>query len=192
MPVFEFSLALSGVDPEDDTLEDRLYEAGCDDALVSVVKGRVVLDFTRDAKNFIHAVVSACKDVRAVGAEVVRIEPDSFATISDIAERTGLSRQAISLFVQGKRGPGDFPPPAMRVTTDSPMWNWTDVARWCWRHEKIDSPSMVVNASITEALNLVLDYRVAVVDDGCRSRRAMRAAIFESEHVPEFQGRYTV
>ena len=94
---------------EADDFEDRFFEAGCDDASISVVKGTVVLSFSRGAKNFLHALVSAIKDVRAAGVMIVRVEPDTFVSMSDIAERIGMTRQAVSLLIQGERGPGGFP-----------------------------------------------------------------------------------
>ncbi|NQV56373.1 MAG: hypothetical protein HQ503_10985 [Rhodospirillales bacterium] len=153
MPQFEFSLIVSGVDPEEDAFEDRFYEAGCDDALVSIVKGLVVLDFTRQEKNFVHAVDSAIKDVESTGAKVVRLEPDPFVTLSDIANRTSLSKQLISLYVQGKRGPKDFPLPSLRVSSDSPLWEWLSVARWLRKNQKIDDSMDVVHAALLNKFN---------------------------------------
>jgi len=100
-------LDASGLDTTSDALEDGLYEAGCDDATVSVVRGRILLDFDREAKNLVHAIASAVADVERAGARIERIEPDALVTVSDIAERAGLSRQAVSLFARGERGQGD-------------------------------------------------------------------------------------
>lgn len=76
MQKFEFVVVAQGLDTEAADFEDRFFEAGCDDALVSVVAGSIVLDFTREGENFAQAVASAIRDVRAAGAEVVRVEPD--------------------------------------------------------------------------------------------------------------------
>jgi transcriptional regulator with XRE-family HTH domain len=166
MPKFEFTLVITGIDPNDDAFEDRLYEAGCDDALVSVVKGAVVLDFVREAKNFTHAVASAILDARKAGADVVRIGPDSYATLSDIAERTGLTRQAVSLLIQGKRGPGGFPPPAARVDSDSPLWDWYTVALWLCRHRKLEDHKLLVQAALTRELNGILEIKREPITGG--------------------------
>lgn len=157
MPQFEFSLVLSGIDPDEAAFEDRFYEAGCDDALVSVVKGCVVLDFTREAKNFAHAIGSAIEEVRKCGASVVRIEPDSYATLGDMAERAGMTRQAMSLIVQGKRGPGNFPTPVARVSSESPLWDWLLVSRWLCRNDRLPGRRAVVQAALTRELNLMLE-----------------------------------
>jgi len=159
MPKFEFSLVVSNIAAMDDAFEDRLHEAGCDDALLSIIKGSVVLDFTRNAKNFVHAVASAVRDVQKTGAEILRIEPDPYVTISDIADRACLSKQIISLYALGKRGPGDFPPPVVRVNTESPLWDWLIVSRWLFRNRKLDDRKTVVYAALTREFNSILESR---------------------------------
>ncbi|MGE0119937.1 MAG: hypothetical protein AB7S71_24445 [Dongiaceae bacterium] len=153
---FEFAIVAEGLDPDADDFEDRLFDAGCSDALVSVIKGSIVLDFTREGKNFAHAVTSAIRDVKAAGAEVVRIEPDTYVNLSDIAARTGLTRQAVSLLIQGERGPGGFPPPIVRVTTDSPLWDWLSVARWMVRHGRLADSNVLTEAAMIRELNGIL------------------------------------
>lgn len=157
MTEFDFTLVVAGLDSDDDRLEDRLYEAGCDDALISVIKDSVVLDFTRAAKNFVHALATAISDVRRAGGRVVRVEPDNCVNLSDIAERAGLTRQAVSLLVQGKRGPGNFPAPAVRISTDSPLWDWHGVARWLLRANKLRDREAVIQAALTREANIILE-----------------------------------
>ena len=176
MRSFEFTIIAHGVDTSDDLFVDRFFEAGCDDALVTVIKGTVALDFTREAKNFSHAVTSAIRDVRAAGARVVRIEPDPYVSISDIAERTGLTRQAISLFASGQRGPGDFPAPRLRVTTDSPLWDWLSVARWLRDHEKHLDREALVAAAISRAINAELQGEDGDAERPKRLSRLLAAA----------------
>ena len=54
-------------------------------------------EFGREARNFVHAVVSAVFDVMRTGAKIERIEPDYLVSLSEIAKRSGLSRSAVSL-----------------------------------------------------------------------------------------------
>ncbi|MBA4010764.1 MAG: hypothetical protein C0481_02755 [Phenylobacterium sp.] len=159
MRKFELTIIASGLDPEADDFEDRLYEAGCDDATVSVQKGLIILEFTRDERNFVHALVSAIENVRAAGAAVERIEPDHLVSLSDIARRAGLSRAAVSLYVKGERA-SDFPAPVARVTTDSPLWDWVDVSRWMYRHEKLDLEAVLTAKTVREANMVVLNRNV--------------------------------
>lgn len=69
-----FTLRVSGIDPTGD-YEDRLHDAGCDDALVAVVGGTVYLDFDRDAASFDAAVRSAQQDVERAGGRVEAVMP---------------------------------------------------------------------------------------------------------------------
>ena len=96
---------------------------------------------------------SAIKDVESTGAKVVRLEPDPFVTISDIANRASLSKQLISLYVQGKRGHKDFPLPSLRISSGSPLWDWLSVARWLRKYQKIDSSRDVVHAALLKNFN---------------------------------------
>lgn len=73
MPRYSFTIEVGGVDPTESRYEDALYEAGCDDALVAVIDGRVVLDFDREGMSYDRAVASAIQDVERAGARVVDI-----------------------------------------------------------------------------------------------------------------------
>lgn len=154
MKTHSFTLVVAGLDPDADDFEDRFFEAGCDDATISVFKGSILLDFEREAKSFLHAVASAIGNVGKAGATVVRIEPDHLVSLSDIAERTGLTRAAVSLFSQGKRG-RDFPPPVARITADTPLWDWEEVARWLYRHARRPEPDRgrIIEARVVKTIN---------------------------------------
>ena len=67
-----FTLEVAGIDIGAN-YEDRLYEAGCSDALPAVVNGTLFLDFDRDAQSFSDAVKSAQQDVESAGGKVVRV-----------------------------------------------------------------------------------------------------------------------
>ena len=69
-----FTLRVSGIEIAGN-YEDRLYEAGCDDASVAVVGGQLYLDFDRDAASFSAAVQSAQKDVERAGGHVEAVMP---------------------------------------------------------------------------------------------------------------------
>lgn len=110
-------------------IEDQLFEAGCDDALVGTIHGRPFLEFDRDADSLLDAVTSALKDVRKAGAEVDRIGLYDFVTASEIARRTNRTRASVSQLISGQRGPGGFPSP-LELAGHSPLWLWHDVEAW--------------------------------------------------------------
>jgi len=101
---YEFTIIASGLDPDSDDFEDRFFEAGCDDTTIAFVKGRIVIEFAREARNFSHALFTAIQSVQRAGATVEHIEPDYLVSLSDIAERCDLSRAAISLFAKVSGG----------------------------------------------------------------------------------------
>ena len=145
MRTHTFIIVASGLDPEASDFEDRLFEAGCDDATVSLSRGRILLNFAREAKNY--ALASAVADVERAGGRVERIEPDTLVTIADIAVRAGISRQAVSLYARGQRGQG-FPAPVAKVSSDAPLWDWAEVAAWLHRRR---SASAVTTETVVEA-----------------------------------------
>lgn len=142
MKTFEFCIIASGLDPEAEDFADRFFEAGCDDSTISFQKGHIILDFTRDAKTLSEAISSAIENVVKTGAIVNRVEPDPLVSLSDIAARTGLTRAAISHYHKGDRGE-DFPAPVARVTSQTPLWDWAKVAKWMYKHEKIDKEEAI-------------------------------------------------
>ena len=156
---FEFAIIATGLDATADDFEARFYEAGCDDATIAFQKGVIIIDFARAAGSIGQAIASAVRDVRKAGAVVARIEPDSLVSLSDIAARAGLSRAATSNYAAALRGK-DFPAPVARVLSDSPLWQWTAVARWLYLKGKVSS-EVVVEACAIEAANRALGEGVA-------------------------------
>ena len=74
---FQFTLALKNVNESTNRLEDILFKAGCDDALINFRNGAVYLDFDREATSLETAVISAIKDLRSssIDAEVASVAP---------------------------------------------------------------------------------------------------------------------
>jgi hypothetical protein len=50
--------------------------------------------------------------------------------VSDIAQRIGRTRESVRLLVDGKRGPGRFPPPIGVVGDGIRVWPWSVVLEW--------------------------------------------------------------
>lgn len=148
------TIVASGLDAASLDYADRFFEAGCEDATVSLQKGLFVIEFSREAVSFERALVSAIHDVRKTGATIERVEPDHLVSAADIAARAELSRSAVSLFAAGKRGEG-FPAPVARVTTESPLWDWAAVAQWLCEHRAV-SEDVVSEAAAIRAANVAI------------------------------------
>jgi hypothetical protein len=130
MTTYSFIISCRPTDERDhDEIIDALFEAGCDDALVTERFGTFVVDFDREATTFAKAFFSAINAVCAAGLLPLRVGPDPLVNASEIAARANLTRQAVSNYVTGKRGSG-FPTPFAQHDTPSPLWRWHDVACW--------------------------------------------------------------
>src|SRR4051794_37983041 len=101
MKTYQFTLILKNVNENTGDLEDSLFEAGCDDALINFKNGTVYLEFDREASSLENAVVSAIKQVQltSVDAEVASVAPENFVTETEIAKRLEISRQTVSLWI---------------------------------------------------------------------------------------------
>lgn len=66
MNIYNFTLILSESSQQIDNLEDLLFEAGCDDATLSMSNGVTYLEFDREAEQFSLAFNSAIKQVESI------------------------------------------------------------------------------------------------------------------------------
>lgn len=126
MEVYSFRVRLH--DPLDEADADRLYDAFDEEIGVETGPKGHWVGFEREGESFLESVLAAVAELLALGFEPVAIE-DELVSIADIAERTGRSRQSVSMLVDGRRGRGDFPP-AAAGNVRSPLWHWADVAAW--------------------------------------------------------------
>jgi hypothetical protein len=73
MSRYAFTIEVDQASLPGDEYDSALYEAGCDDALVAVVDGRLMVDFEREGDSYDRAVASAVQDLERAGAKVVRV-----------------------------------------------------------------------------------------------------------------------
>jgi len=151
MKTHEFSIIASGLDHTAKDFESRFYDSGCDDATVSFQKGHIILDFAREAESLKDAITTAVEAVTKAGAKVERVEPDPLVSLSDMASRAGMSRAAMTNYYKGKRAE-NFPAPVARVTSESPLWDWSIVARWMFEHQRLELES-ALDAEMVKCAN---------------------------------------
>lgn len=136
---FEFTIVLgSSAAPHMSDLEDNLFEAGCSDALICAYGRTVYLEFCREASTAKKALISAVKDIKSAGFDVLSIEEGGYASISEMSARAGLTRSALNNYLKGKRGEKDFPHPVYGLSTKSPQFQWPEVANWLYKHKKVE------------------------------------------------------
>lgn len=153
-PEHDFALIVDGVGELTPSVEDALFNAGCDDATLSMQYGRLYLEFSRSAKSLEEAIISAINDVRlaGIGAGVLRVDECDLVTASEIARRIDRSRQLVHQYMSGKRGPGGFPPPECHLTDHAPLWTWCAVSYWLVQNNLL-RPEDGWNAEVVEAIN---------------------------------------
>lgn len=126
MTSFAFRIRLH--DPLTDEDADRLYEAFDEEVAVEEGPKGNFVGFEREAASFLDAVLDAITEVIDLGFDPLAVE-DELVSMADIAQRTGRSRQSVSMLVSGQRGPGGFPHPVAGYVR-SPLWHWADVSTW--------------------------------------------------------------
>ena len=158
MALYNFTLTLSGVTYETEGLEDALFESCCDDALICAYGHAVYLEFDREAESLHEAIMSAVENVESarIGAVVASVD-SALVGLSDIADNTEMSRQAIAMLKDGTRGNGNFPCPVQRIKGQSPLWDWSEVAAWLEESGRVKAGSdLAKNARTLSKWNLIL------------------------------------
>jgi hypothetical protein len=76
---FEFELCVEGATSLSTETEDAIYNAGCDDATITMSRGQMKIMFTRSAVDLENAVISAIQAIHqsGFGLQVTRAEADN-------------------------------------------------------------------------------------------------------------------
>ena len=154
----DFALIVDGVPELTQEVEDALFEAGCDDATLSIQYGLLYVEFSRSAKSLQDAILTAIRDVQRAGvkAQVLRVDECNLVTASDIARRIDRTRQLVHQYMTGERGPGGFPPPECHLADHKPLWAWCAVSYWLVQNNLL-RPEESWNAEVVEAINRALE-----------------------------------
>jgi hypothetical protein len=126
---YEFLLVVDGVSVDDDRVVADI--TGIFDGLLSWNRGLHRLAVSSEGADAMEALQRFLRKVTAAipALRILRLDPD-LVGISDIAERTGHSRQNVQQWVTGERNAGrPFPPPE-GTAGRSLVWRWADVNGW--------------------------------------------------------------
>lgn len=136
-----------------EVLETQLFEAGCDDAIIGLgQKGRLALNFSREAESAEAAVMTAFRDVKIAVPEAKLVEagPD-LVGISDMARLLAFSRQNMRKLIQTNLV--SFPLPLHEGA--AAIWHLADVLSWFSQSQKRDIPYDLMSvAQVTMSVNL--------------------------------------
>jgi hypothetical protein len=106
--------------------------------------------FGREGRTLVDTVIDAIEQVETISdVRVTGVDLDPLVNIQEIAERTGRTRESIRLLINGDRGPGDFPAPALGSAPGRRLWRWSEVG--IWLGEGVDE--LVEAQMVAQALN---------------------------------------
>lgn len=144
---FEVRLRLEDLSDEiEDVLVDEL------DAVVSRFGGVPYVTALQVAPNGLQAAHRLVARVMEHGGKVRSVDFD-YVTRSEIAERLGATRQAVTHWVTGMRQ-ADFPFPRPAIQAGVSLWCWSDVVDW----------AMVSNHGGNEDVCLLSADEIAVIN----------------------------
>jgi hypothetical protein len=136
--VYRIPLRVGNID-----LEDEEFACAASKHLAHIawteVGGRVVAVLSTDSGDPVGAAVQAARQIaHALPQAVVHEVDQDLVGVSDIAHRIGVTREAVRMWVDGKRGPGRFPDVVAAVSEGSRgpvrLWRWAEVAGWLRSH----------------------------------------------------------
>ena len=158
MATYEFELILNRDTTDEEA--DALFEA-CDGDLGISYGGPEGsrATFTREGPRLTDIVIKTINQVESVGGlRVVAVDADPLVTVQDIAERSGRTRESVRLLINGQRGPGGFPQPALGSAPRRRLWRWSEVGAWL--HE--DIADLAEAAIVSQAINGWLGLRATI------------------------------
>ena len=134
---YHFTVVVRDARSDLSVLEDKFFEAGCDDALVCSYNDTIYLEFDREATAAKNAITSAFNDLKQAGFNDLILQEKGVSSLSEMAKRLGVSRTTLSNYAHAKRGNGDFPKPVYGVLSGSALYAWHEVAGWLYHQNKI-------------------------------------------------------
>jgi predicted DNA-binding transcriptional regulator AlpA len=149
---FKLTYKLAPEQADDESLMEKLAQAGCTDALVGLgVAGQVGLEFVREGASAEEAILSAVADVKQAlpDARLIEAGPD-FVGLTDVAELVGLTRQNIrKLWLNNGAA---FPPPVHAGAAS--VWHLAQVLQFLGEKQYSFARAVHEVACVTMRLNI--------------------------------------
>lgn len=135
---------------------ERLAEwVGDRDGMVSSSDGLTIATLFFDgvsACDKLHALLhDAVRDLRVADFEVTGLDFDLVNT-TEIADRIGRTRQTVRQYVDGVRGPGQFPAP-LGAPGGVRVWDWGSVNEWLRAFDESGDPEYHPTREFIAAFN---------------------------------------
>lgn len=156
--MYRIALRVVGVDLQDHRVLSPLGDLLSDVAWTSI-DDRVIAEFYTEAIDPVGHAVQVARQIECnlPGVTALEVDPD-LVGISDIALRVGVTREAVRNWVDGRRGPGSFPPPVGSVgggDRSIRIWSWLNVNAWLKQFNLNDEDELLTPQQVAE-LNAAL------------------------------------
>jgi hypothetical protein len=156
MPEYEFTLKfkLQDADVNPEIYVEKLYESGCDDALIGIgKKGYIALNFIRESLSAEQAIISAIEDLKKVIPQAIleTISPD-LVGVTDIATLLGCSRQNIRQLILKDHLNC---PPALYNGAQS-IWHLSEILTWL-----VENKNYLIDESLIETAKIAMNLNIA-------------------------------
>lgn len=157
MKNYDFTIALSGVDSTTDGLEDRIFEAGCDDTLLCFCNEIPYLEYTREAETAEAAIQQALTQLTDAGFAVSSIQQAGFVTVTGAAAMADIKKSTFDHYAKGRRGEG-FPAPRYGLQSGTPLYYWPEIATWLVDNQKAPAQLLEVALAAVKLSRANLDF----------------------------------
>lgn len=169
--MYRIPLRVKGVDLEDGQTLVRIAET-LDDLAWSKLAGVVIAAVYAECGDPVGAAIQVARRITHYlpEATVEEVYPDLVST-SDIAQRVGMSRETVRLWVAGKRGPGGFPLADGMVSATGAsgaikVWRWAAVHQWLQGHYQLgDTEDVLAPEQVAEVNAALLQVPSHPIDD---------------------------
>src|SRR5262249_50440930 len=116
----------------------------------------MLVNFDRPAPTLVDAILTAVRDLDAIGIQAARVRDDfDLVTLAIIGKRVGRSREAVRLWSIGRPGPGGLPSP-IGPGISVAYYRWSQVAPWLRERMGMPVPDP---EPVVAAVNLALQLR---------------------------------
>lgn len=162
-----------------DDLSIDLYDRIDDASLMGPDEdGSFLYEFDRRAPSLPDALTMVLSELTSAlpEATVLRVHEYDLASMGDIAARAERTPESVRLLVNGRRGPGGFPPAAGDLGGRMKVWRLADVAQWF--EETLGEPlPETSDSAFLQAFNDALEIRRLAGRLGKRQRQAVADAL---------------
>lgn len=167
-------LVVSGIDVENDDVR-RVISGELSEFAWGVSNGVTTVAQVGDLGDFVCAAEAMAKRVFEAFPEVpiaVRWN-DDLVTTTAVADRTGVTREAVRLWAKALRGTKDFPAPFAMIPLAekaSPVWRWARISEWLDAHGYVgdgvqyptDRDIALINARLSAGRGIAQNARLGL------------------------------